>query len=247
LRSNGNGTARQAAYIVRDQLENLPLPPELQNIKPLADQARALHKERMQVINSNPAYKAAVKEFSDLNEAGSTGESLNAEKFHNKFVSNGTPESIRRLKAEIANNPQALQSLTAGELKRVMRSAGLAGEVPDLNPKTFTNFLIDNKPKLNESLGSQATQDLMEIGLLASKVGMPKTGTFNYSNSFSSLLANLAKQGATSAGEMKLAGLTGGASVIPVSVGKQMMQKFNKENFAKQATNPYAGIIKEQP
>jgi len=247
LRSNGNGTARQAAYIVRDQLENLPLPPELQNIKPLADQARALNRERMQVINSNPAYKAAVKEFSDLNEAGSTGESLNAEKFHQKFVTNATPESIRRLKVEIADNPQALQSLTAGELKHIMRKAGLSGEVPDLNTKTFTNFLIDNKAKLNESLGPEAAQDLMEIGLLASKVGMPKTGTFNYSNSFSSLLANLAKSGALSAGEMKLAGLTGGASVIPVSLGKQMMQKFNKENFAKQATNPHAGIIKEQP
>jgi len=247
LRSNGNGTARQAAYIVRDQLENLPLPPELQNIKPLADQARALNRERMQVINSNPAYKAAVKEFSDLNEAGSTGESLNAEKFHQKFVTNATPESIRRLKVEIADNPQALQSLTAGELKHIMRKAGLSAEVPDLNTKTFTNFLIDNKQKLNESLGPNAAQDLMEIGLLASKVGMPKTGTFNYSNSFSSLLANLARQGALSAGEMKLAGLTGGASVIPVSLGKQMMQKFNKENFAKQATNPYAGIIKEQP
>ena len=247
LRSNGNGTARQAAYIVRDQLENLPLPPELQNIKPLADKARALNRERMQTINSNPAYKAAVKEFSDFNEAGSTGESLNAEKFHQKFVTNATPESIRRLKVEIADNPQALQSLTAGELKHIMRKAGLSGEVPDLNTKTFTNFLLDNKAKLNESLGSAAAQDLMEIGLLANKVGMPRTGLFNTSNSFSALLSNMAKQGALSAGEMKLAGLTGGASVIPVSIGKQMMQKFNKENFASQATNPHAGIIKEQP
>jgi hypothetical protein len=247
LRSNGNGTARQAAYIVRDQLENLPLPPELQAIKPLADQARALNKERMQVINSNPAYKAAVKEFSDLNEAGSTGESLNAEKFHQKFVTNATPESIRRLKVEIADNPQALQSLTAGELKHIMRKAGLSSDVPDLNTKTFTNFLLDNKAKLNESLGPQAAQDLMEIGLLANKVGMPKTGLFNTSNSFSALLGNMAKQGALNAGEMKLAGLTGGASVIPVSLGKQMMQKFNKENFASQAINPHSGIIKEQP
>jgi hypothetical protein len=247
LRSNGNGTARQAAYIVRDQLENLPLPPELQAIKPLADQARALNRERMQVINSNPAYKAAVKEFSDLNEAGSTGESLNAEKFHQKFVTNATPESIRRLKVEIADNPQALQSLTAGELKHIMRKAGLSSDVPDLNTKTFTNFLLDNKAKLNESLGPQAAQDLMEIGLLANKVGMPKTGLFNTSNSFSALLGNMAKQGALNAGEMKLAGLTGGASVIPVSLGKQMMQKFNKENFASQAINPHSGIIKEQP
>jgi len=246
MRTNSKGNARAASHIVRQQLEELPIPENLTEVKALADKARSLHKERMDVIKSNPAYKSAVKEFADASEAASTGESLNAEKFHQKFVSSGTPESIRRLKAEIADNPQAMQALAVGEIRNVMRKAGLAGEVPDLNPKTMTNFIADNKGKLQEALGPQATQDLMEIALLASKVGMPKTGTFNYSNSFSGMLADMAKKGMSNVAEAKLAGLTQGASVVPVAIGKQFMQKFNKDQFAKEATNPYAGIVKGQ-
>lgn len=251
LRSNGNGTARQAAYIVRDQLEKLPIfgeetgSPQAMQLKALADNARSLNKERMDVIKSNPAYKAAVKEASTLEDAAAQGESLNAEKFHDKFVTKGTPESIRRMKAELANDPQALQAMTAGELRYAMRKAGLATDIPDLNPKTLANYINDNKGRLQEALGPQGMQDLLELTALSSKVGMPKTGTFNYSNTFSGMLGEMAKQGMSSAAEAKLAAMTGGASIPAVSLGKSWMQKLNKEGFAREAVNPYGGLTKD--
>jgi hypothetical protein len=251
LRSNGNGTARQAAYIVRDQLENLPIfgeetgSPQAIQLKALADTARSLNKERMDVIKSNPAYKAAVKEASTLEDAAAQGESLNAEKFHDKFVTKGTPESIRRMKAELANDPQAMQAMVAGELRNAMRKAGLATDTPDLNPKTLANYIHDNKGRLQEALGPQGMQDLMELTALSSKVGMPKTGTFNYSNTFSGMLGEMAKQGMSSAAEAKLAAMTGGASIPAVSLGKSWMQKLNKEGFAREAVNPYGGLTKD--
>lgn len=251
LRSNGNGTARQAAYIVRDQLENLPIfgegtgSPQAMQLKALADNARSLNKERMDVIRSNPAYKAAVKEASTLEDAAAQGESLNAEKFHDKFVTKGNPESIRRMKAELADDPQALQAMTAGELRNAMRKAGLATDIPDLNPKTLANYINDNKGRLQEALGPQGMQDLLELTALSSKVGMPKTGTFNYSNSFSSMLSDFAKQGIESATEAKLAALTKGASIPAVSLGKAWMGKLNKEGFAREAVNPYGGLTKD--
>lgn len=251
MRSSPNGNARAAAYIVRDQLEKLPIfgeeggSPQAMQLKALADNARSLNKERMDVIKSNPAYKAAVKEASTLEDLTAQGESLNAEKFHDKFVTKGTPESIRRMKAELAHDPQALQAMTAGELRYAMRKAGLATDIPDLNPKTLANYINDNKGRLQEALGPQGMQDLMELTALSSKVGMPKTGTFNYSNSFSSMLSEFAKQGIQSATEAKLAALTKGASIPAVSLGKQWMGKLNKEGFAREAVSPYGGLTKD--
>lgn len=251
MRSSSNGNARAAAYIVRDQLEKLPIfgaeggSPQAIQLKNLADKARSLNKERMDVIKSNPAYKAAVKEASTLDDLTAQGESLNAEKFHEKFVTKGTPESIRRMKAELANDPQALQAITAGELRHVMRKAGLATDIPDLNPKTLANYIIDNRGRLQESLGPEGFKDLLELTALSSKVGMPKTGTFNYSNTFSGMLGEMAKQGMSSAAEAKLAAMTGGASIPAVSLGKSWMQKLNKEGFAREAVNPYGGLTKD--
>jgi hypothetical protein len=251
MRASPNGNARAAAYIVRDQLEKLPIfgeeggSPQAIQLKALADNARSLNKERMDVIKSNPAYKAAVKEASTLEDVASQGESLNAEKFHDKFVTKGTPESIRRMKAELANDPQAMQAMVAGELRNAMRKAGLATDTPDLNPKTLANYIHDNKGRLQEALGPQGMQDLMELTALSSKVGMPKTGTFNYSNTFSGMLGEMAKQGMSSAAEAKLAAMTGGASIPAVSLGKSWMQKLNKEGFAREAVSPYGGLTKD--
>jgi hypothetical protein len=251
MRSSSNGNARAAAYIVRDQLEKLPIfgaeggSPQAIQLKALADKARSLNKERMDVIKSNPAYKAAVKEASTLDDLTAQGESLNAEKFHDKFVTKGTAESIRRMKAELANDPQALQAITAGELRNVMRKAGLATDIPDLNPKMLANYIQDNRGRLQESLGPEGYKDLLELTALSSKVGMPKTGTFNYSNSLSGMLGELVKQGVATGVETKLATMTGGASIPAMSLGRSWMGKLNKEGFAKEAVNPYGGLTKD--
>jgi hypothetical protein len=241
----GNGSERAAAYVIRQQLQDLPLSPEAAALQPLYENARSLAKERFDTIKSNPAYRAAINEAADLQELASTGESLKADKFHDKFVTKGTPESIRRMKAELADDPQALQAMTAGELRNAMRKAGLATDTPDLNPKTLANYIVDNKGRLQEALGPDGFKDLMELTALSSKVGMPKTGTFNYSNTFSGMLGEMAKQGMSSAAEAKLAAMTGGASIPAVSLGKSWMQKLNKEGFAREAVNPYGGLTKD--
>ena len=251
MRSNPNGNARGAAYIVRDQLEKLPVfgeeagTPQAIQLKALADKARALNKERQDVLKANPAYKAAVKEAGTLEDVAAQGESLNAEKFHDKFVTKGTPESIRRMKAELADDPQAVQSLVAGELRQVMRKAGLSTDAPDLNPKTLAKYIQDNKGRLQEALGPEGMKDVMELTALSSKVGMPKTGTFNYSNTFSGMLSEMAKQGLATGAETKLAAMTGGVSIPAVSLGKAWMGKLNKEGFAREAVNPYGGLTKD--
>jgi hypothetical protein len=241
----GTGSERAAAYVIRNQLQDISLSPEAAALQPVYKIATGLAKERFDTIRSNPAYRAAINEAADLNELASTGESLKADKFHDKFVNKGTPESIRRMKAELADDPQALQAMTAGELRIAMRKAGLATDTPDLNPKQLANYIYDNKGRLQEALGAEGMKDLMEMAALSSKVGMPKTGTFNYSNSFSSMLGELAKQGLETGIESKLAAMTGGVSIPAVSLGKQWMGKLNKEGFAREATNPYGGLTRD--
>jgi len=250
MRSSANGNARGAAYIVRQELENLPIfgeeagTPQAARLKELADNARRLNAERMGVIKGNPAYKAAVKEAADAADASAQGESLNAAKFHNKYVSSATPESIRRMKAEIPADDIAHQAITFGELSRAKNAAINASE-RNLTPEQFAKFYKQNKSALTESLSPQAMQDVTELGLLTSKIGMPKTGTFNYSNTYSSMLGDMAKEGLLTAGEAKLAGATGGMSIPVLGLAKQFMGKLNKEGFAREATNPHGGLTKD--
>jgi hypothetical protein len=241
----GTGSERAAAYVIRNQLKNITLSPEAAALQPVYEIATGLAKERFDTIKSNPAYRAAINEAADLNELASTGESLKADKFHDKFVNKGTPESIRRMKAELADDPQALQAMTAGELRIAMRKAGLATDTPDLNPKTLANYIQDNKGRLQEALGPEGMKDLLELTALSSKVGMPKTGTFNYSNTLSGMLGEMAKEGLATGVEAKLAALTKGASIPAMSLGKQFMGKLNKEGFARQAVSPYGGLTKD--
>lgn len=250
MRGNANGNARGAAYVVRQELENLPVfgegtgSPQAIQLKTLADNARKLVRERAEVLKSNPAYRAAVKEAATLEEAASQGESLNAEKFHKKYVAGATPEAIRRMKAEIGPDDIANQAIAFSELERA-KNAAVNASGRNLTPEQFAKFYKNNKSVLRETLPPEAMQDVTELGLLTSKIGMPKTGTFNYSNTYSGMLADMAKQGLLGIGEAKLAGATGGASIPAVGGLKMMYQKFNKEGFAKEAMNPYGGLTKD--
>jgi len=250
MRSSPNGNSRGAAYVVRQELEKLPIfgeqtgNPQAIQLKGLADNARKLFAERQAIIKSNPAYKAAIKESGSLEEATAQGESLNAAKFHNKYVSNATPEAIRRMKAEIPEGDIANQAITFSELSRAKNAAVNASE-RNLTPEQFSKFYKQNKSILRESLPPEAMQDVTELGMLTSKIGMPKTGTFNYSNTYSGMLGDMATQGLLTLGEAKLAGATGGASIPALGMARQFMQKLNKEGFAKEATNPFGGLTKE--
>jgi len=251
MRSAKDGKTRQAAFIVRDELEKLPIfgeeggSPQAIQLKGLADNARKLYAERKKIIENNPAYKAAIKESANLDDVVSQGESLNADKFHQKFVSSASPEAIRRMKAELAPDDLANQAIAFAELERTKRAITNANETR-IKADTFADYLRKNKSVLREALPPEAMQDVMEIGLLNSKIGKPDAGTFNYSNSWSSMMGDMAKQGLLGLGEAKLAGATGGASIPAVSGMKMMFEKINKDAFANNQRNPYGGLTKEQ-
>jgi hypothetical protein len=248
----GEPNKRAAAYLIRQEVEKLPVfneenaafDPQAAQLKQLADKARSLYKERQDVIRSNPAYKAAVKEFDSLEDASSQGESLNAAKFHQKYVSTATPEAIRRMKAEIDSNDLAHQAITFAELERA-KNQQVNANASNVKSDRFADFLLKESPRLKAALPPTAMQDVSELGLLSSKIGKPQAGVFNHSNSFSAYLKELAAQGLATAAEAKLASATAGASVPFTMAGKQWMLSRGHENFAKQAIHPYSGLTKE--
>ncbi len=247
MRSSSNGNARAAAWIVRNELEKLPVfgentgSPQAIQLKQLADNARRLVKERADVIKTNPAYKAAVKEFSDAAEATSQGESLNAAKFHQKYVANATPEGIRRLKAELLPDDVANQAIVAAEFERLKSALVNAGQ-NNVTSASYASFLKKNASVLKETLGPEGFKDAIEIGLLSSKIAKPAAGTFNYSNTWSAMLGDLAKEGLVSGVEAKLAMSTGGASIPAIGLARQVAEKVSKGRFAASTLDPLGGI-----
>lgn len=238
----GLGSERAAAGVIRKQLNNIELADEASALNPLYQNAKGLAKERFDVIENNPAYASAIDAFEDA-KSSKNGVSLMADKFHKKFVSSGSPESIRRLKEELPQDHIAHQAMTFAELEKV-KNAATNALTTRVKTDSFADFLRNNASNLKESLSPEAFKDVMEIGLLNSKMAKPDAGVFNYSNSYSSLIADLAKQGVLGAVEMKLAGATGGASIPVVGFGKQLMQKHNKDSFATEAINPKNGLTK---
>lgn len=251
MRTASNGKARQAAYIARSELEKMPVfgeeggSPQAQQLKQLADKARSLYAERQRVIESNPAYKAAVKEASSLEDVSQQGESLNAAKFHNKFVSSATPEAIRRMKSEIPADHIANEAMAFAELERAKNSIANPNATR-IKADTFANFMRKNAPVLKEALPPEAMKDVLEIGLLSSKMAKPEAGVFNYSNSYSALISDLVKQGMSSGIEGKLAAATKGASIVPVGIAKKVMQKVNEGQYTKEELHPFSGILNKE-
>jgi hypothetical protein len=254
MRSNSNGNARAAAYIVRDELEKLPIfgeetgNPQAIQLKQLADNARNLVKERYSVLNSNPAYKAAVKEAGTLSDASSEGESLNAANFHKKFVSSATPEAVRRMKAEIPEGDIAHQAMAAGEIENLKRSSGYTGEGAPNNfsPTGNTKYLRDQNEKLLDIFGPEGRTNLTEINMLGNKIGQPKTGAFNYSNSTSSLIGEMLGKTAATGLESLAAASTHGASIPAIQIGKQWFQNAKNKKFGERAVNPTSGIVNKE-
>jgi len=126
MRSSKNGNVRAAAHIIREQLENLPMPDNLTSIKPLADKARASVVERNKILDSNPAYRAATKDTRNIAELQSGVDHVGSDRFISKFVTGNTDTAsranIQRLIQELGEDSQghqAIKSATIEHLKQL--------------------------------------------------------------------------------------------------------------------------------
>jgi hypothetical protein len=253
MRSAKDGKARQAAWIARNELENLPVfgeeggSPQARQLKALADKYRALNVERYNVIKTNPAYKAAIKEATDAKDAGAI-ESLNAANFHDKFVTGktATPESVRRMMEELKDDPNAVKAIRAGDILNAENALVPNKATPQLRPDSYNSYLRNQTDKAKYIHSPESAQDLLNIGILSSKVAKPAENVFNFSNSYSAYLGDLMKQGIQLKGEGALAAATKGASIVPMQVLKGAAEFINKNKFAAETVHPHSGLVNKE-
>jgi hypothetical protein len=235
MRTNPNGNARKVAFVIRDALEKLPMSEGLQTIKPLADAARNANKSRHDILNTNPAYRAAVKDTRLDSELASGLEHVAADKFIKKFVIDGATGDVKRLVGELGENSLGHQAAQAGLIKHLENVA--VGSKGVINQKSFNDAL--NKTigkKLFDVMPNEAAvdlKDLADLARLTEHVG--GKGFANTSNTVPAMM----REGALNAAEMGINVKTGS----PIgSIGRMAMEKATASRKIKESLEVGAGV-----
>jgi hypothetical protein len=235
MRTNPSGNARKVAFVIRDALENLPMSEDLKVIKPLADAARNANKARHDVLNTNPAYRIAVKDTRLDSELNNGLEHVAADKFIKKFVVDGATADVKRLVGELGLDTPGHQAVQAGLIKQLENVA--VGSKGVINQKSFNDAL--NKTigkKLFDVMPNQTAvdlQDLADLARLTEHVG--GKGFANTSNTVPAMM----REGALNAAEMGINVKTGS----PIgSIGRMAMEKMTASKKIKESLEPGAGV-----
>lgn len=240
IRSSKDGNKRTAASIIRDELENMPLSTDNAQIKALADQARAAAKARFDILEKNPAYKIAVKDTRNAADLEAGLESVSADKFLQQFVHSDTKQAstanLRRLMAELNDQPEALQALRAGTIEHLKEKATKSGNY--FGQAGYNKRMAALRGKVDRIFaGDTALQDLRDLGELATWTEhvKPLTGA-NVSES-----GNVAIQGMKSLAEAGIQAKTG----LPIKMVKGYLQNRKRQTELRKMIEPGAGIIND--
>jgi hypothetical protein len=243
LRSSKDGNRRMAVSIIRDELENMPLTEQGQKLKALADEARAAARKRFDLIDKNPAYKAAVRDSRSAADVEAGLESVDANKFLARFLHGDTASAatgnVRRLIAELADSPEALQALKAGTIEHLRESGTLSGNA--FGQAKFNKRLaaLERNKKLEAVFhGDETLQDLKDLGQLAAwtEHRRPTSGA-NVSES-----GNVILQAAKKAAEAGVTAKTG----VPIGLIKRHFEGRKRQTELRKMVEPGAGIVKDE-
>jgi hypothetical protein len=184
---SGDGNAAMSSSIVREALEQLPLTGEAATkLKPLADSARSLAKERFDMLKKDPAYKAAVDDV------------VPADKYLQKFVVNGVNKNIATMVNHLGKDSVAHQHMAAGTVNWLKDKAGIVDETGNFTQAGFNKALkqLDDVKNMEQIFTPEAASQLKTLGNVARYTQAQPRGAFqNNSNTLVGALAEKAKQG----------------------------------------------------
>jgi hypothetical protein len=228
-----DGNVKAAAGVIRDAMEELPLGAASSQIKPYADAARAAYRTQAQALNADPAYKAAVTE------------SVPPDRFVARFVLNAPREDVAAMRANLAGNDPALQSMSVAALDHLRGAAKLDPQYRgNFAAQSFNNALVKLDPKLRDLVSPETSETLEKLGNVARYTTSQPRGSFvNNSNTFvagaASHAANIAENVANKA-----------ALGIPVGTWtRNALAQGRQQNAFARATAPGAGLgrLEERP
>jgi hypothetical protein len=185
-RTNADGSVRKAAGYMIEELEKLPLQKEAAALKPLADKARASAKARFQMLEKDPAMKAAVDD------------SVPADKFIDKFVVNGVNKNINTMVENLGRDSPAHQHMAAGTVNWLTDKSGIVDGNGNFSQAGYNKALkkLDDVQNLNAIFNQEAASQLKTLGNVARYTQAQPRGAFvNNSNTLVGSLAEKAAKG----------------------------------------------------
>ena len=220
----GDGNAAAASGIVRQALEDLPLQGNAaKSLKPLADNARSLAKDRFDMLKKDPAYKAAVDD------------TVPADKFIDKFVVNGVNKNIQTMVDHLGRDSVAHQHMAAGTVNWLKDKAGIVDETGNFSQAQYNKALkqLDDVNNLREIFNPEAASQLKTLGNVARYTQAQPRGAFvNNSNTLVGALAEKARAGVGFAAEkglnMAVPGLQLGTSVMEMRARRAAAEETRK-------------------
>ena len=209
-RTAKDGAERKAASYMIEELEKLPLQDSAKRLKPLADQARKAARDRFQMLEKDPAFRAAVDD------------SIPADKFIEKFVVNGVNKNINTMVQHLGRDSAAHQHMAAGTINWLRDKAGVIDENSNFSQKQYNSALkkLDDVNNLHEIFNPEAASKLKTLGNVANYTQFQPRGTFvNNSNTLVGAMAQSARNavGKTVEGSLNLA-------VPGVQLGTSLME-----------------------
>jgi hypothetical protein len=222
------GPTRMAAKFMVQELDNLPLQEGAKKVKPLADDARSAARSRFEMLEKDPAYKAAVEN------------SVPPDKFIDKFVVNGTRDNVQTMIDQLGRDSVAHQHMSAGTLNWLREKA--VDSSGNFSQAAFNKALnqLDKSQKLNLVFNPDASSTLKTLGNVANYTqAQPKGAFVNNSNTLVGAMAERAAGGLETLGNV----IGGGKVGLPLgSMVRGQVQKFKAAQQTKKALEPAVGI-----
>lgn len=220
-----DGNIRQAARLMVEELDKLPLENETAALKPIADQARTLARERFEALKKDPAYRAAVND------------TVPADKYFDKFVISGVNKNINTMIDTLGRDSLAHQHIKAGTINYLSDKAGIGRAQSNFTQAGYNKALmnLDKTNNLGAIFDPESQLKLRTLGNVASYTQFQPRGHYiNNSGTLIGYLANKAEQ---------LGNVVGlGKYGLPVgTIVRQKIQSSKQKQFAEESLKPGAG------
>lgn len=225
-RTATDGLERRAAGEIRQAMEDLPLAPEAAKLKPLADRARSLARERFQAIDADPAYAAVVNG------------TVQPDDFVRKFITAGKRDDLARMAQTLSGDEAARQTMGVAALDHLRDAARLNPHFEgNFASASFNKALQKLGPNIQSMLPPQAVEQLEQLGRVANYTTAQPRGSFvNNSNTFVAAAADHAKSAAEGVANVAAGGLPVGTWVRRGLEGRATRRQ------AERAMAPGAGL-----
>ena len=229
-----DGNARQAARLMVQELDKLPLTQEVANLKPLADEARNLARQRFDALKKDPAYKAAVND------------TVPADKYLDKFVIGGVNKNINTMIDTLGRDSPAHQHMKAGTLYWLKDQARIVNDRGNFSENGFKRGLqkLDDVKNFQTIFDPETQLQLRTMDNVAHYVKFQPEGHWiNNSNTWTNLKAYGAK-GLEGLGN--IAGLKAFGGIPVGTIVRQKAAEAAEKKRVKKALQPGAGATLEE-